>query len=934
MKKQSTEKSGYKIILLLFTVFLLLPIQVFADWKYSFYTDDSPYYLKLKTSGFIQRFRIHQNDCNDITNAYIEIQGNNVPFKKQKGKWKNLFGINEGNYCWYEAEVKNLDFNSPKQNNYHVVLMDTWNKRWYFHGPVLSILPKNRISDKKDRNHAISPGTEGATPTEGGGVFFKIWEPDADEVHLFVGNKGPFKLETDRGRNDQRRSHIIHLPWVKNGATYRFKFLKNGRYESLRVGSNNRVSEFKVDPMARKIIYDSKGGKYDGYLNVKAVVDEIPHYSWKNDLSVLNLPAEQKNNWLIYQLWPMSFNPKQKNSESVPGTFKDIMEKSDYLESLGITAVELLPVHEFRLKASWGYMLDSIRLIETTYGTPHDLMELVDNLHGKKIRVVLDVVLNHVNNSLIRDPINEHEKNSKFYSGDTGWGPKPRFSSVMVRKWIMDSLIGLVREYHVDGFRFDMIKYIYQDNKSGYQFLQELNTVLKMIHPEIHLMAEELPDNAWTTFPVANSGLAYDSQWSDLFKNFFEKNFDHYRPHSRNLDMGRLLGALYGFSNHEHHKFGHPLRTVNFLGSHDFVGNRDPIIRIVSDYLSTESVGTSNFYMVRPLSETHELEEKFRLIHNHFTHSLGRLAYGILFTKPGNLLFFQGEELASDINIQNEWDYIEAMANIPTRNMDLERFITSHKMPWEYLNPENSSAITFLNTFEKQLFKGYNLYFRDMISFRKNNPGINNQEAYNVRLAYDDSVISYQIKTPSDEYFIIGNFGWPKSGAWIPFPAEMNTWWREIINSSVKKYGGETNKFTNILSQFGGRSNLVRIEGPSITIFKKERGPAITRDLFLVGTINNWSTEDKFKLKKADSKGEKYHILFNSNKQGLQEFKLSTTGWEIEMGSSSSSNTHYVNHGQLSYLPSTPNIRVHLEKAKYEFEFNLKTFDYKFKKLQ
>ena len=162
----------------------------------------------------------------------------------------------------------------------------------------------------------------------------------------------------------------------------------------------------------------------------------------------------------------------------------------------------------------------------------------------------------------------------------------------------------------------------------------------------------------------------------------------------------------------------------------------------------------------------------------------------------------------------------------------------------------------------------------------------------------------------------------------------MNTWWREIINSSVKKYGGETNKFTNILSQFGERSNLVRIEGPSITIFKKERGPAITRDLFLVGTINNWSTEDKFKLKKADSKGEKYHVLFNSNKQGLQEFKLSTTGWEIEMGSSSSSSTHYVNHGQLSYLPSTPNIRVHLEKAKYEFEFNLKTFDYKFKKLQ
>ena len=66
--------------------------------------------------------------------------------------------------------------------------------------------------------------------------------------------------------------------------------------------------------------------------------------------------------------------------------------------------------------------MDSLYLLENTYGTPTELMKLVDKLHSKKLRVVLDVVLNHVNNQLIRDPLSDTISESKYYNGNTDWG--------------------------------------------------------------------------------------------------------------------------------------------------------------------------------------------------------------------------------------------------------------------------------------------------------------------------------------------------------------------------------------------------------------------------------------------------------------------------------------------------------------------------------
>lgn len=931
----------------------ILSANLYANsWKDHFYTDDSAFYLKIHKTGFEQRFRVESDKCFDIETAEILLKSSpwdqKFKFKRltnsELKSWPALYKENSRNFCWFGVRVNGINLNDPKNNLYSIKLKEkNSSKFWYFEDINDSILAKNRFTDNPVR-HWLSLGAHGATPVIGGGVFFKIWESDVDSVHLFL-EKDPTPITMDIDRSGQRKSHIAFVDWAKIGTKYQYKFLKNGKYVLQEVANDDRMSDIKVDPMARALDYDAKGGKHNGYINPKAVVRGLDLINFKYDSKIEEMKKIDRDNWIIYQVWPLTFNPKKKNGKYVQGTFNDVAEKIPYMSNLGVTAVEFLPVHESRFHASWGYAMDSLYLIEKTYGEAQDLMKLVDKLHSRKIRVVLDVVLNHVNNQLIRDPLSEVIHESKYYKGNTGWGPKPRFESVMVRKWILDSLVSLVREFHVDGFRFDMVEHIYLDNPAGYKFLQELNLLLKEVNPDFHTSAEQLPDNAWVTFPIKDGGLEFDSQWNDKFKNFFELEFDYYREHNRSLDTSPLIGSLKGFSNHRHdsgeHHFGGPLRTVNYLGSHDVVGNKDPILRMVSPYESYEWEGSNHFFRVRPLSDPDNKEAKFRQIHNHFTHSVGRTSYGILFTKPGDSLFFQGEEMGNDLNIENEWSYINAKDGntIPTQNVDIHRYVSSHRVPWEYLTPDTSQELSFLSSSEKKMFKGYNKFFKKILQLKKDFPEINLSDANNVNSLEGGSVITYEVGRGRNEFFVIINLGDAKTSQWINFPGHANDWWEEVLNSSSYDYGGNTNKYLNIISELGGRANHVRLEGTSISVFKKSVDAKISKDLFLRGSLSNWDALENFKLEMASDRGDIYVVHFDVKSDGDHEFKLGTSDWEIEMGISTSRffapliELFEENNGYLSYKPALPNMKVKLTKGSYKFLFNIGNFKYSFLKI-
>ncbi len=953
-----------KLVSLLCIVFYCnaLYAQVYSDFKSSFYTDESKYYLKLYSNGFTKRFRVNQRNCYEISKASIVLRKSSNQEQKferqqnlmgQNSLWPDNYGIYEEDYCWFQVHVNNIDLNRPYDNEYLIKIVTNTGEINYFTGYYDSLLPENRLLNKIYENTPWNGlGAMGANIVEDGGVFFKIWEPLAERVDLFVENSNsPIIMNSDKLLTTPlhsfvERYHVAYVTHAKASSPYNFRFVKNGDYETLEVANNGYTSQIKIDPFADQIIYSSKGGQQNGYINPWGLVTGANNYKWNDNYSFTYLNQDQWDNWIIYELWPLTFNPQKSSNGYQGGRFVDVVGGIPYLKDLGINAVELLPIYEARVNASWGYMSDSLNTIESTLGTPQELKYLIDNLHQNGIRAIFDVVINHVNNDLVREPLSTLSQSSKYYFG-SNWGPIPDFRNISVNRWIMDSLLNQMREYHLDGFRFDMTHDVYLKNENGWRALQEFIKLLKLESPRIFTSAEELPDNVWVTTPVEENGLGFTSQWNNVFKNFFEEGLGNYRYYNRWANLNNLRDALLGYSDHQRNEFlttpfaggqtysfGAPTKTVNYLGSHDFVGNENPLIRIVSGYDYKQRLGYSKpFARVRPLEDPIDTISRFKQIHNDFPHSVARLAYGILFTKPGNSLLFQGEEIASDLNIQNEWEYLYPTINgFPSQNIDINEYVSSHRMPWEYLNPDRNGPLSFLNDHERMLFTGHYNFFKDMIRFKKDHAAINRSNAYNVKIYDQKSIITYQITDGANEFFIIGNFGNYADGEWIEFPhGGSYNWWTETINSSTRRYGGVDNRYSNIISQYGGRYNHIRLAGSSFMLFKKQNRPEISNPLYLRGTFNNWIANDSLKLRKFTDNG--LIAEFFISKTDTFEFKLGTANWEIDLGIHKNTNATIVSgKGQLSYAPNQQNIKVKLKKGSYRFHFDMKTYSYIFER--
>lgn len=937
---------------LLKTTIVLIALTLFskaalADWKDSFYTDDSSYHLKLYKDGFKQLVRVHRNDCHQVANVDIQTKSKRrgVSVSSQRinsfvNDWPEIYGMQKNDYCFFQLQVTGLSLDDLGNYPYAIRIEESTGNQYFFQGYDQSVLPKDRI--QAAITHWIYLGAFGATPLEDkSAVLYKVWEPHSEKVYLNLrGQRLPMQLEPTK--NFQHQFHYKVDSASRAGQSYYYEFQKNGAIERTEVANKNYYSSRKVDPYAKRISYLKKGGSENGYRNLESIVTPLESINWNHDHNITSLNDQDYNNWILYQLWPLTFNPQKIKGKYTQGTFKDISQKLDYIESLNVNAVEFLPINESRFHATWGYALDSLFLVANEYGDRKELMQLIDQLHGKKMKVVFDVVINHINNYLLREPLSPTVQTSKYYGGTTDWGPKPDFKNVMVQKWILDALLSLKREFHIDGFRFDMIKVVYQGSPEGYKFIQHFNQIMYMESPRFFSSAEELPDNVWTTYPTSQNGLNFVSQWNDKFKNAFERNFDYYRKGNKQVDLGELVSAIKGFSNHKtyggEHFFQQPKRTVNYLGSHDFIGNKDPITRLISDYESYEWEGNNHFFKVRPLWEEKDREAKLRSLHNKFTHALARTAYGILFTKPGQTLFFQGEEVGNDINIENEWSYIDAQKNgtTPSQNVNIHKYVGSHKMVWEYVDAGKNDSTKFFTPAERKLFSGQKEFFKDLIQWRRDHPEISNSNPQYVDLLENGKVISYHLKNGFTEYLVFANFGADTTTSWFFFPGDAKTWWRESYNSEAPKYSGLQNFYFNPIANVGGRHNQLRLAGPSIIIFEKQMKGSLSQPLYLRGTFNNWQANNDSLLKKSSDHGDIYMSEIEISKQSDFRFKIASADWVYEIGKAGqSAQVKQLNQGQgyLSSVPRRPEATIKLSPGKYRFIFDIKTFKFSFIRL-
>ncbi|MBA3533848.1 MAG: alpha amylase C-terminal domain-containing protein [Ardenticatenales bacterium] len=318
-------------------------------------------------------------------------------------------------------------------------------------------------------------------------------------------------------------------------------------WRSMKLEPGEHLYQFVVDenlwicdPYAREVQWEGEGPK------AVVQVGQQP-YEW-HDEGFHPRPLEDL---IIYEVHVGDFSPE--------GSFDGMRERLDYLQGLGITALELMPVCEFPMDRSWGYNPAFFFASERAYGRPDDLKRLIDEAHQRGIAVILDMVFNHAQQD---NPLNQmwpYEENP-YFSGANPWG-MPDFDhfSDVTKAFIRDVQDFWLREYHIDGFRYDATAYIESDVTSGIGFF---TWAARQTNPNVYLISEHLPQDPWW---IHNTEM--DAQWYDTFHDVMKAQLREgvFEGNHQWGDLEAVERALfYGAGG-----YSHPSQVINYITSHD-----------------------------------------------------------------------------------------------------------------------------------------------------------------------------------------------------------------------------------------------------------------------------------------------------------------------------------------------------------------------------
>jgi len=390
-----------------------------------------------------------------------------------------------------------------------------------------------------------------------------------------------------------RTYHYWHVfvPVVKAGQIYGYRVA--GPWDPAK-GMRFDPAKVLLDPYGRGVVvpegYCRELGVRPGdncASAMKSVVVDPTAYDWEGD-APLRIPSART---IVYEAHVRGFtrHPSSGVSEGKRGTYAGLIEKIPYLQQLGITAVELLPVFQFDAQDSppgkvnyWGYAPVSFFAPHQAYSSRRDLLggvdefrDMVKALHRSGIEVILDVVFNHTGEGDHRGPTicfrgldNSAyyllEKDGSTYANYTGTGNTLNAGHPIVRRMILDSLRYWVEAMHVDGFRFDLASILSRD-ETGQPTPNP--PLLWDIEVDPALAGTKLIAEAWDAAGLYQVGGFIGDSWKEWNGKFRDdvRAFFHADPGSARRMADRLLGSpeIYGHEEREAEQ------SVNFVTCHD-----------------------------------------------------------------------------------------------------------------------------------------------------------------------------------------------------------------------------------------------------------------------------------------------------------------------------------------------------------------------------
>ena len=273
------------------------------------------------------------------------------------------------------------------------------------------------------------------------------------------------------------------------------------------------------------------------------------------------------------------------------GTFEAAIDRLDHLVSLGVTAIELMPVNEFPGERGWGYDGVDLYAPHHAYGGPDGLKRLVDACHTRGLAVVIDVVYNHLG------PAGNYLGEFGPYFTDrynTPWGDAVNFDdagSAEVRNFFIENALHWLEHYHADGLRLDAVHAIY--DMSATHLLEELATRVDELEAQLGrslwLIAESDLNDPKVVRPRDEHGFGIDAQWSDdlhhaLHALLTGEREGYYSDFGDVADVAKALRDAFVYDGRESafrgRRHGRPTdglpgsRFLGYLQTHDQVGNR------------------------------------------------------------------------------------------------------------------------------------------------------------------------------------------------------------------------------------------------------------------------------------------------------------------------------------------------------------------------
>lgn len=453
------------------------------------------------------------------------------------------------------------------------------------------------------------------------GVYFSVWAPFAKEVSV-IGDFNKWHSET----------HKLLPRWDESGIWEGFiAGLKWGDVYKYGIRTNKGVLLEKGDPFAVSWEQNLQAGSL-----VSTTWFEWNDKNWMSDRANKN---SLKAPMSVYEMHLGSWMRGTDDPEKF-FSYREIAERLvPYIKEMGFTHVEFMPVMEYPYDPSWGYQVTGFFAATSRFGSPQDLMFLINELHNNEIGVLLDWVPSHfpgdANGLHFFDGtfLYEHEDPRKGFHPD--WKSYIfNYGRPEVKSFLISNAMFWLDRYHADGLRVDavtsMLHLDYSRNEGEWEpniyggnvnleakkFLQDFNKAVYKEFPDIITIAEESSDFPMLTKPVYDGGIGFGMKWMmgwmhDTLKYFKEE------PDARKYQHNKLtFGSMYVFNEN----YMMPL-------SHDEVVH-----------------GKASLIYKMPGDEW----QKFANL---------RALYLYMFTHPGAKLLFMGNEFAQT----GEWNFTQSL---------------------------------------------------------------------------------------------------------------------------------------------------------------------------------------------------------------------------------------------------------------------------------